>query len=326
MKLRPAALLVLLLVAATGLVAVPAHAVIVERVVAVVGERPILLSDLRRRARPFLVHVMQQTQNPAQVAAQETEVYRELLNKMIDERMEEQAADKAHVSVSSEDIDRAINQKADAVHMNVRDLLAEARKEGLSEQDYRDELRRQILEGKLIQLRVVSRVRVTEEDARAAYVHWLKELGGETIVDLRVLARRLDPNWSPQEVAAEDQLEQSIVTQARTGTSFCVLVKQYSQDPQTRDGCGYRGPTPSSSLFPEVQNAVTGMKAGDTTDPINFSGQASLIVQLVKPPRVPPYEEVKPQMMERAYGEVIDRQRKMWLQELRRGVYIDVRL
>ena len=31
-------------------------------------------------------------------------------------------------------------------------------------------------------------------------------------------------------------------------------------------------------------------------------------------------------MMERAFVEATDRQRKLWLQELRRGVYIDIRL
>ena len=31
-------------------------------------------------------------------------------------------------------------------------------------------------------------------------------------------------------------------------------------------------------------------------------------------------------MLDRAYGEQMERQRKLWLQELRRGLYIDVRL
>jgi hypothetical protein len=43
-------------------------------------------------------------------------------------------------------------------------------------------------------------------------------------------------------------------------------------------------------------------------------------------PKVPPFEEVREQMMERAFVEATDRQRKLWLTELRRGVYIDVRL
>ena len=66
-----------------------ARAVIVERVIAVVGERPILLSELLRRAHPFLYRIYASSQNQAQVAAAKTEMEKELLNKMIEYRLEE---------------------------------------------------------------------------------------------------------------------------------------------------------------------------------------------------------------------------------------------
>jgi hypothetical protein len=58
-----------------------------------------------------------------------------------------------------------------------------------------------------------------------------------------------------------------------------------------------------------------------------MGNSAILIVQLAsEQPKIPPYEMVKDQMMERAFGDATERQRKLWLTELRRGVYIDVRL
>jgi hypothetical protein len=42
--------------------------------------------------------------------------------------------------------------------------------------------------------------------------------------------------------------------------------------------------------------------------------------------RVPPFEEVKNDMTQRAMLEAVDRGRKQWLKELRRGTYIDIRL
>ena len=44
----------------------PAGAVIVERVVAGVGERPVLLSELRLRARPYLYRIAAAAPTPAQ--------------------------------------------------------------------------------------------------------------------------------------------------------------------------------------------------------------------------------------------------------------------
>ena len=102
-----------------------AEATIVERVVAVVGERPILLSDLRHRAFPFLSRIFASSQSPAQRAAEETQMFRELLNRMIDDRLEEQAADKAHLSVSVDELDSAIRNVAGQI-LDAPDLTEDA--------------------------------------------------------------------------------------------------------------------------------------------------------------------------------------------------------
>lgn len=321
-----------LLAIASSFAAVPARATIVERVVAVVGERPILLTDLRSRARPYLLQILASSRNQAQQAAQESEMYRELLNRMIDERLEQQAADKSPqpVSVTSDELDRTLKQKAASLGIDVKDLYAEARRQGMTDNDYREEMRRQALEFKLINLRVANRVRVTEEDARNEYAQWIREsqkAGQDNkVVEPRILARQLSPNLTSDQLATEKKLADSIVAKARSGTDFCSLVLQYSQDVQTRSNCGSRGVQPMAQLLPPLDTMVASLKAGQISDPVELPGQAIIILQLVSEPRIATYEDVKPMMQERATQKVIDQQRKQWLQELRRGVYIDVRL
>ena len=99
---------------------------------------------------------------------EETKAYRRVLDHMIEQQLIEQAAQKAHLAVNVDDIDKAIEKKASELGVTSKQLIAEAIREGLSEQDYRDEMRRQILEGKLVQLRVAGRVRVSESDGRAS--------------------------------------------------------------------------------------------------------------------------------------------------------------
>jgi len=308
-----------------------AHASIVERVVAVVGERPILLSDLRSRARPHLYRIALQTPNASQQAAAESEMFKELLNRMIEERLEEQAADKAHLTVSSEEVDNGIRQVAAQQKMSPKEVVSEAKREGLSEQDYRDEIRRQVLEGKLIQLRVRGRVRVTEQDARAAYTHWEKEVSTQSPVDVRILVLQIPQGSTPETARARQTLGEELSKRARGGEDFCDLVLSYSEDPTTKSTCGSRGAVPISMLYPELQEAARTLKPGETASPILFTdpmgNQAVLVVQLASAqPKLPPYEQVKDQMMERAFIEATERQRKLWLQELRHGVYVDVRL
>jgi peptidyl-prolyl cis-trans isomerase SurA len=304
-----------------------ARASIIERVVAVVGERPILLSDLRKRARPFLARIYSGARSPTDIAAAETQMFRELLNRMIDDRLEEQSADKARISVTLDEVESAIRNIAAQAKIEPRELIAEAKKQGLTEQDYRDELRRQVLEGKLVQLRVRGRVKVSEEDGKAVYARWLRETGAQ--VDVRILAMRTAP--TPAQQQARSFLADEVVRRARAGEDFCKLVTEFSDDSQTNGTCGSRGLLPMDNLVKEVQAAIRPLKQGETTDVIPYAPdghnvEALLIVQLHTAPRVPSYEEMKDQMMDRAFGEAMERQRKQWLADLRRGVYVDVRL
>ncbi len=146
--------------AAVAIAAAPlAYGTVAERVVAVVGEHAILLSDMRARARPFLLQIQQKVPPGAQQAAAESELYKHLLQRMVDERVEQQAAEKAHLTVTTDEIDNGLRNVAAQQGLTVDRLVEEAVKTGLSSQEYRDEVRRQILEGKLLQLRVRGRVR-----------------------------------------------------------------------------------------------------------------------------------------------------------------------
>ncbi len=312
-------------------VAPTADASIVERIVAVVGERPILLSELRHRGRPHLYRIAATTQNASQAAAQESEMFRELLNRLIDERLEEVAAEKAHVTVSPEEVDNGIRQVAAQTKLTPAQLVGEAKKQGLSEQDYRDEIRRQVLEGKLIQLRVRGRVRVTDQDARAAYQHYVRDVKEQSPIDLRILVLTVPPGSTPETVKARQVLAEELTKRARGGEDFCQLVTNFSQDPSTSSTCGSRGPIPKGALTPQLQELVGGLKPGGTADPVPFHDQmgnsAILVIQLAsQQPTVAPFDQVKDEMMEKAFIDATDRARKAWLGELRRGVYIDVRL
>ena len=254
-----------------------ANATIVERIVAVVGERPVLWTDLVHRAASLRVEIrvrlleqylkqhpdispqtvdVKVAIDPNLISVQEQEMYKDLLDRVIDDRLEEQQAERAHITVTPEDIDRGLSNIASQAQgqqghaVTVQDVLGEVHRRGMSEQDFRDEIRRQLLEGKLIELRVRPRVRVTEQDAHTSYQHWLQELKDQEPVDVRVLPLRVLPQSSPQQVDARMALAQEIVQKARTGTDFCQLVQQYSDDVSTRATCGSRGAQPMGILLP----------------------------------------------------------------------------
>jgi peptidyl-prolyl cis-trans isomerase SurA len=335
LKLRRVAFSAAVVAAALSFARPHAQAAIVERVVAVIGERPVLWTELLKRAVAERIQIRLITKDLNVISAQEQEMYKELLDRMINERLEEQQADRAHISVSQEEVDRAIaNIAAQAQEQQgrpvaVAEVLAEVRRRGLSEQDFHDEIRRQILEGKLIELRVRPRVRVTDQDARATYKRWVEEVRAKEMVEVRTLALRVLQGSTQSQVAARMALAQELAGRARSGEDFCGLVLNYTDDASTRNSCGSRGPQPFSSLLPSFQDAVRTTKPGEVSDPLPVDINGEEVIVLVMPmgrARVQTFEEVKDTMMQQAMIDGLERARKEWLQELRRNVYVDVRL
>lgn len=140
-----------LLLVALSLAPAPASAAggVVERVVAVVADEPILLSELRERAVPLLMRIEASVPAGAQRAAAASEMYRELLRTLIDEQLIARAASAARVAVTPAEIDAALAEVGKSNHLTLPALLAAAAEQGLSEEAYRDELRRQLLSAKL---------------------------------------------------------------------------------------------------------------------------------------------------------------------------------
>ena len=306
---------------AIGLTPVPAQAVIVDRVVAVVGDQSILLSELRLRAKPQLTLLAAETGgDPTRTALAEPPILKSTLDRMIDERLLEQQAVRAHLTITPAQVDAAIENKAAALKISVAELLAAAAHQGFTEQGYRDEVRRQLIEGRLLQLYVSPRVRITETDERAAYAHLGKQIEEEAPVVLQVLPLRVQPGTA----VAQQKLADHIVTRAAAGDDWCSLVAQYSAVPP--NGCGDTGPQPSAKIAPEARAELARMQPGDVSKPVRVGDDAIVIFRFAKRVTLPAFEEIRPQLNEQATEEALLRQRDAWVRDLRRGVFIDVRL
>jgi len=168
---------------------------LIDRVIAVVNFDCILLSDVRTRARPFVARLdAAGATTPAARAAAEAQIHREVLERMIDERLIAAEADRSKISVTTSDVDAAMQSVASSQGLTIPKLLEAAKTSGLSEKEYRDELRRQLLEGKVLQLRVIPRIKdyaILGEAAKAQRLEverrkYTQELREAAYVDVRL--------------------------------------------------------------------------------------------------------------------------------------------
>ena len=124
--------------------ATPARAepVILDRLVATVNAQKLLRSDVARRA-----------------ARDQTELH-ETLDRMIDEILIVEDAQAAHLAISDEEVERAIEEIGKPYNLDKAGVIASAPKKGMPPDEYRAELRRRLLIYKWESLRVATKVTV----------------------------------------------------------------------------------------------------------------------------------------------------------------------
>jgi peptidyl-prolyl cis-trans isomerase SurA len=314
------------LLLASGSLTSPSEATVVERVVAIVGERAILLSDLRERAQPFLAQIQQQAPNGAQRNAAISQLYKGLIEKLVDEELEQRAAIQAKIAITAAEVEEALGRVAAQNGVTVERLFAEARRTGLDEAGYRDELRRQLLQTKLINVRLQGRIRVSDDDIRAAYRRLVLEERDKLSFRAGwvLIARRRGDSRAA--VAAERKLAEQVSHEAAT-RDFAELARRYSEDPRTKDAGGVLGATHLAELAPELRRVVATLEVGQVSSVVVVpTGFAVLKLIEREESSLPPFEEARNELAQRVYLEKMTQARRSWLDNLRRQQHVEVRL
>lgn len=307
------------LLAGLGL-CVSAHAAIVERVVAVVDQSPILLTDLQERAKPFLGQVYGGVPEGPQRSAAISQVYQTVLDRMIEEKLEDAAATRAGITVTAQEIDEALERLAAQNQITLAELIEEARQNGLTIHQYREELERQLLQNKLAQLRLTGRIRIDESDVKNAYRDLVfRERSQQAQRTLRIvmpLGSTLD------EQAEQTALAEDVVRRAREGEDFRALVREFG----TLPGSGAPPPTPPESEPKPIARASMSLDAGEISRPVRVDNTLVILKIVDRPPSsLPPYVEAREAIYQRVYMEKMAKARKHWLDGLRRRTYVEIR-
>jgi len=307
--------------------AVASQATIVERVVAVVGEQAILLSDLRDRARPFLLRVEQQSPDGAQRAAATSQLYTQLLQRLIEEELEQKAANRANITVTPREIDDALARVAAQNNVSVEAIIDEATRSGLTEQSYRQELRRQLLETKLLSLRTQGRLRVSDDDVRTAYERLVLEERKQLpfrAAWIRVAAPRA---LAPDLLKTRREQVDAIVSAARRGEDFGALARKYSSDAATRDRGGALGTLKPGQLSPALDAVALSLDEGGVSEPIR-QGDDFVILKLVDrdESQLPTFAQSREELAQRVYMDKMGAARHHWIEGLKRQTHVEVRL
>ncbi len=296
-----------------------ARADIVERVAAIVNDEAIWLSEIRRRAVPFLPQVMAAPSQADRVQLRER-LYTEILDRLIDEELIRQAATRMRVRVTNEDVERAIANVRRQNNLEESEFWEAVRGQGFSPSEYRDDLRRQLLRLKVLNQRARGRVNITEEDVRARYDEEARRANRTLRFHASHVFVELAPNATASAVATARVAAESI--QSR-------LTEDNFEDAIDEVAGGDLGWLSQGDLPPALEEVLLPLREGQVSAVVR--GPAGFHIFLLHEREqgqsdIPPYDEVREYIFRQMLDVAMQRQEELFLVELRRGALIERRI
>src|SRR5881296_1059802 len=201
---------------------------------------------------------------------------------------------------------------------SLEEFEKEAEKQGISWEDFKDNIRRDLLMREVIGREVGSRIIVSHEDARKYFNEHKQEFASPEGVRLAEILISPDKH-NPPEV---EQRTKEALAEIKAGQRFLEVAKKYSDDPNASEG-GDVGFFKTGTLAPEIEEAIKKLDTGDTSDSFKTK-HGPMIVKVLERRKagVPNFEDVEQQVMNRIYDQKIQSSLRQYLAKLRKESYI----
>ena len=299
---------------------------VAEKIVAVVGGDIILQSEMEERARPFLGEAERETDTKIKEKKRQT-ILREVLERQIDEQLILQQAADLKVTVTQDDVDKAVDDIKKQNNINQDQLVEALKEQGMTMSSYRQDLKRQITRIKVISIAVRSRVSITDDDVKTYYDQNVKSTGVDRKVHASHIFISIPDGATVAQVEEKRAFAASLVQKARGGEDFGKLAREHSEDAATRKEGGDLGWFGRGALPSAVEEIVFNMEPGEVRGPIRAErGFHVLKLMDKKDEQVRPLAEVKEQLRTALFQQEMEKQTRSWIAELRKKAHIDVRL
>lgn len=325
MRFVRAAALALAVPALPVISAQPAAAEIIDRIVAVVDEEIITLSELEETARPLLAQV-NQVADPVTRAQLRQRQLRAALDALVGKKLVAQEAARRNLGVDSADVDAHLERVRAQQGWTEDQLRLYLSSQGLTMAEFKAEVRENLLRQRVIGAVLGSKVRIGDTDLKDFYKEKLTRSNTEYEVEAAHIVLTVPPQATEAEESAVRQKATELLQRARSGEDFTALAQQYSQGPGAANG-GYLGTIRRGSLDGALESTLFETEPGGVNGPVR-TGFGYHVVKAIARKTLPPkpFEEVKGELQRELHNKRLEEELGKWIEELEKKAFVDIRL
>jgi parvulin-like peptidyl-prolyl isomerase len=253
-----------------------------------------------------------------------TRLRREAMERIVEQELVGQAAEREGIAVEPEAVDAAVDALR-AKFPDPRGFAMRLENEGFTLDSYRAHVARMIAAKRYLDAVRAAVAPVSDEALEAYYRDNERRLTFPEQVRVRHILITWKPLGTRDDRAAIREQMQPILARARAGEDFAALARELSDDYATREAGGDTGLFHRGQMAPAFENAAFALEPGEISDPVETAyGVHILRLEERREARLLPLDEVRDQLREHVAEERAERAVEEEIERLRAAAEIQV--
>jgi peptidyl-prolyl cis-trans isomerase SurA len=244
-----------------------------DSIVAVVNDDVITRSELETELDELLLQI---NADPARLPPRRV-LEGQVLERIIADRLQLQAAEQAGIGVDDQTLAQAINNIASNNDLTLAELRTAMAADGMDFAQFRESVRKEIILSRLRNQEVINRINVSEQEIDNFLKKELVGTGGRTEYRLYHIRMGLPEAATPDEIRRTRARAEELVARLRAGGDFQQAAMTYSDGRQALEGgdLGWRKANELPTLFTDI---VVEMQRGEISDPVQSASGFHIIL------------------------------------------------
>ena len=233
-------------------------------IVAIVNSEPVTNSEVRTRVLRF----EQQQSQRGGTLPERTELFKQVLDRLISERAQLQHGRDTGVKVDEYAVDQGVQNVARQNQISVDELRKRLTEEGGSWLQFRSDIRDELLLARTREREVDSRIAISEAELDRFIKERVDNLDPNAVdLNLSQILIEVPESATPVQVAALQARAQRVSERANKGEDFAALAREYSDSGDKANG-GALGMRPADRHAPIFVQATANAKSGAIVGPV----------------------------------------------------------
>jgi len=300
------------------------RAKLVDRVVAIVNNDVILLSELNQTLTTISANLDKQGYPESQKDQILKKQRSRILEQIIYDKLTDQQVQRHNIKIDDSEVDATIQRIQKINKMSDDALRRSLELDGLSYDDYRKQIKDRMLRARLVNREVKSKIVITDEDIKAYYEAHLDEYGGHTKFELSHILIKVSPTADSTEKERARQKIDNIYKQLQDGAVFEKLAAAYSEA-SSAAGNGQLGVFDRNILSKPIKQALNGLKPKQFSKVVESDqGYQIFYIESIIQSGGKGIDEVRADIQEKLYADVVDQKFNEWIKDLRQRSHIQI--